>query len=156
MNNQSDIILNRIFTKTKKKPEYSNSINYKINLNYNDLLNIWLDILKKNFLSIENSSGYKGTYCDNFMLYMGMNEEKLSYILNKLLLYHMQCINEDLIFIYINGSDRILYLLKSYQPLINTNTISLPYWFYFIDIKDELKTYYQTTFEEKCLIIRCY
>ena len=156
MNDQKDIILDRILIKLKNEAEYIDAIVYKNKINYNDLLNIWIEYVKKYFLKINNTSIYKGSYCDNLMLYLSINEPELTYVFDKLLLYHLISIGEDLIIIYINGSDKALYLLKSYHPLKTSDKIDIPYWFHYIKVNDKIKKFYKEEFKDNSIIIRCY
>ena len=157
MNDQKkDIVLDRILIKLKNEVDYFDAIVYKNKINYNDLLNIWMEYLKKYCFKINDSSIYKNTYCHNLMLYLSINEPDLTYVFDKLLLYHLVSIGEDLIIIYINGSDKALYLLKSYYPLKDTKTVYIPYWFHYIKVNDKIKNFYKKKFKDKSIIIRCY
>ena len=147
-------ILKRIINKLNNKLIYFYLIKNTNNFNYNDILNIWYEYRNKyNFIS---EKIYQNKYRYNLMLYISLYHYKFSQLLDKIFSYHFMSISENLIVIYKNYDDKILYILKSYKPLLKSKNINLPYWYLLEPIPKSLKTYYQRTYPENQFIISIY
>ena len=103
-----------------------------INIDYDDILNVWRSFLKNRFmdeddkLEINNlTSIYK----------IAKSEETLGMLLEECFKRQLNEVYDDLLLIYIKESDDLLILYKSYKLLENDSKIKLPFWDYLINCK---------------------
>jgi hypothetical protein len=104
----------------------------KINIDYSDIINIWEEFIKIEDLQIKE----KNIVLNNSGLKIGLLDNDFSLILETILISHVFSYTDDILLFYIKDSDKILLLVKSYKPLINSSKIQLPYWSYLFECKE--------------------
>ena len=100
---------------------------YDIKINYEDIINVW-----KQFILIEDLKLNKLTF-DESSLKISLLDSQLSVILELIFNNQIKSFKEDIIIIYIKENNKLLLLMKTYQPVLESSTIKLPYWCYFIE-----------------------
>ena len=125
--------LDKIALDLINKPKCIDYIKYfktNIDINYNDIINIWNNFLKKKIFNICNQDSYIES-----SLKISLLSNNLTYDLERLLNCHIDCFGEDLLLFYIKNTDNILLLYKSYIPLQKSDKVRLPYFDYLIEDK---------------------
>ena len=112
---------------------------YNININYEDIINVW-----KQFILIEDLKINKLTL-DESSLKISLLNSELSIILERIFYNQIKNYKEDIIILYIKESNKLLLLMKTYEPVIKSSKIQLPYWCYFIEC-DLLKNFFNKLF----------
>ena len=112
---------------------------YNININYNDIINVW-----KQFIVIEDLEINKLTL-DESSLKISLLDSELSIILERIFYNQIKNYKENIIIIYIKENKKLLLLMKTYQPILKSSKIQLPYWCYFIEC-DLLKDFFNKLF----------
>ena len=129
--------------------------NIKNNLSYQDILNVWSNFIEKKFYGNEKILDLKDK--NNIStLKLSIFETKLGIVLDSFFDYHVNCTPNDLILIYIKNSNKILYMLKTYEPLIDFKKISLPFWDYLIDDKEFAKKLDKYFTDDKNIMLLAY
>lgn len=103
-----------------------------INIDYDDILNVWRSFLKNRFIDEDDKleiDNLKSIYK------IAKNEETLGMLLEECFKGQLNEVYDDLLLIYIKESDDLLILYKSYKLLENDSKIKLPFWNYLINCK---------------------
>lgn len=142
-NNLDDIVIDLLKEIECKNLDYIHYHSSKIKLYYDDFINIWYNFINKNILELKNKTIMDIAIEHNkSSLKISLFDNKLSIILEELFNMHIQCIDDDLLLIYIRDEDQVLLMYKSYIPLMQSNTVRLPFWEYIIknhNIKKEFE-----------------
>lgn len=112
--------------------DYSKYYQTQVDIDYLDITNVWKDFIKLEDLKIKENQISQ----NNSSLKIGLLDNDFSLILETVLISHVYSYTDDILLFYKKNSDKILLLVKSYKPLLNSNTIQLPYWSYLFDCKD--------------------
>jgi hypothetical protein len=147
-NNLDDKILSSLNKFTKNDMDYIQFYNLSSNVNYNDIMNVWIQFLKNKYIEKEEN---KLDIKDDLIyssFKIGIQEHKLSVLLENLFKYHYEMIYDDLLLFYIKDSNQILILFKSYEPLLDYEEIKLPYWDYIISIDNKSKFNFPILFSD--------
>ena len=133
LNNQLDeIVCDLLKDINHKNINYIHYYSSKINIEYNDFLNIWYNFIKKNILEIKDGK-ILDLNRNKSSLKISLFENELSIELETLYESRINCINDDLLIFYIRNENKILLMYKSYIPLLESNEPRLPFWEYIIE-----------------------
>lgn len=128
------IILDLLHNINNDDLDYIHYHSTKINIDYNDIINIWFNFINKNVLELPDKNMMDLTLEPvKSSLRVSLFEHELSVLLEKLFKIHMNCIGDDLLVFYIKGKNNLLLLYKSYTPLLQSENIQLPYWEYILE-----------------------
>jgi hypothetical protein len=107
--------------------DYIQYYSSKINLDYNDFINVWYNFIKKNILEVPDEKIMDMQFEPvKSSLKISLFENELSQELEKLFNMHIECIEDDLLLFYIRNENKILLMYKSYIPLLDTEEVRLP------------------------------
>jgi len=135
------IILELLNNLENNNPSIYKFYNSNINLDYDDFINIWKNFVDKIMMEINSDIllNFNNLNYNKSSLKISLFENNLSFELEKIFNFHLDCIEDNLILIYIKNHDNLLLFYKSYIPLIklfnynyNNNDIRLPFWEYLI------------------------
>lgn len=131
MDKISNIIWNVINQIDAKKMDYLKYYKTNIDVEYNDIINVWKQFILREDLKLSNSK----IELDYSSLKIGLLDSELSIMLE--VIFQSQIINykEDALIFYIKNTNKLLLLIKTYKPVLESETIQLPYWSYFIEFK---------------------
>ena len=143
MDKISKIIWNVLNQIDSKKMDYLKYYKTSINIEYNDIINVWKQFILREDLKLSNSK----IELDYSSLKIGLMDTELSIILE--VIFQSQIINykEDALIFYLRNTNKLLLLLKTYKPVLESDSIQLPYWSYFIEFK-HLKEFFNKNFED--------
>jgi hypothetical protein len=111
--------------------DYIHYYSSKINLDYDDFVNIWYNFIKKNILEVPDEKIMDIQFDPvKSSLKISLFENELSQELEKLFNMHIECIEDDLLLFYIKNENKILLMYKSYIPLLDAEEVRLPFWEY--------------------------
>jgi len=143
MDKISSIIWNVLNQIDSKKMDYLKYYKTNIDVNYNDIINIWKQFIVKEDLKLPSSN----IELDHSSLKIGLLDSELSIMLEIIFLSQIINYKEDALLFYIKNSNKLLLLIKTYKPVLESESIQLPYWSYFIEFK-HLKEFFNKYFEE--------
>jgi hypothetical protein len=124
--------------------DYSKYHQSQVDIQYSDIINVWKDFIKLEDLKIKEQN----ISINNSSLKIGLLDNDFSIILETVLITHVFSNTDDILLFYKKDSDQILLLVKSYKPLIHSNSIQLPYWSYLFECK-EYKNKFIEMFQDK-------
>lgn len=154
LNNQLDeIVCDLLKDINHKNINYIHYYSSKINIEYNDFLNIWYNFIKKNILEIKDGK-ILDLNRNKSSLKISLFENELSLELETLYESRINCIDDDLLIFYIKNENKILLMYKSYIPLLKSTEPRLPFWEYFLE-HPEIKKKFDNVFESNdnlCII----
>ncbi len=111
--------------------DYIHYYSSKINLDYDDFVNVWYNFIKKNILEVPDEKIMDMQFDPvKSSLKISLFENELSQELEKLFNMHIECIEDDLLLFYIKNENKILLMYKSYIPLLDAEEVRLPFWEY--------------------------
>ena len=151
MNNNVKNIINNI---NKEDLEINLYYQSNLTLNYNDFINIWNNYVTKTIVGYDDMNRIIDNSID-ITLKISMDEPELATTLEKLFDSHLNGSDDSMIIFYLKNENRLLLMLKSFIPLLNVNTIQLPFWNYIVPY-DELGSTYDKYFEDNeniCILV---
>jgi|LauGreDrversion4_2_1035121.scaffolds.fasta_scaffold29044_2 hypothetical protein len=129
--------------------DYIQYYSSKINLDYNDFINVWYNFIKKNILEVPDEKIMDMQFEPvKSSLKISLFENELSQELEKLFNMHIECIEDDLLLFYIRNENKILLMYKSYIPLLDTEEVRLPFWEYKLE-HPGIKQKFEEVFENE-------
>ena len=129
--------------------DYSKYYETKINIEYSDIIEIWKQFIKLEDLKLKNST----IEMNNSSLKIGLLDNDFSIILETVLITHCFSYTDDVLLFYKKNSDKMLILVKSYKPLLNSPTIQLPYWSYLFECKDYINKFNEMFNDKENILI---
>lgn len=129
-----DSILERINSFNENNLDFIQYYKSDINIDYDDFLNVWYNYLKKTYLENNKIVDFTDEYIKSIFKII-VFEPILGEILESYFTQHMYDPEDSLIVVYIKGSEKVLLLYKSYEPLLTSQKIKLPFWELLIESK---------------------
>jgi hypothetical protein len=133
-NQLDEIVWNLLMEINYKNLDYVYYYSAQINLNYQDFINVWHNFIKKNILEIPQSQLFDlNTDSDCSALRLSLFENKMALEIEELFNIHLNCMEDDLLLFYIKNQNKILLMFKSYEPLLDSEDVRLPFWEYIVE-----------------------
>jgi hypothetical protein len=129
--------------------DYSKYYQTQIDINYSDIISVWKDFIKLEDLKMKESN----ITINNPSLKIGLLDNEFSIILETVLITHVHSCTDDILLFYKKNSDKILLLVKSFKPLVNSNTIQLPYWSYLFECKQYISKFNEMFDDKENLLV---
>lgn len=143
MNSNVKNIINNI---NKEDLEINLYYQSNLTLNYNDFVNIWNNYVTKTIVGYDDMNCIIDKSIDITMK-ISMDEPELATALETLFDSHLNGSDDSMIIFYLKNENRLLLMLKSFTPLLNVNTIQLPFWNYIVPY-DDLSNVFDKYFED--------
>ena len=151
MNSSVKNIINNI---NKEDLEINLYYQSNLTLNYNDFINIWNNYVIKTIVGYDDMNRIIDDSIDITMK-LSIDEPELATTLETLFDAHLNGMDDSMIIFYLKNENRLLLMLKSFTPLLNVNTVQLPFWNYIVPY-DELGGVYNKYFEDNeniCILV---
>jgi hypothetical protein len=129
--------------------DYSKYYSTQIDVQYSDIISVWKEFIKLEDLKMKQTN----ISINNPSLKIGLLDNDFSLILETVLITHIYSYTDDILLFYKKDSDKILLLVKSYKPLINSNNIQLPYWSYLFECKEYITKFNEMFHDKENLLI---